>query len=252
MAELTYEEKLQLDNNKEHLKVVQGNLRIANEELNTLYKNIELSKTVLEQSLKKNHDISQEISDKKIQIESKLSEVGIKEQSVSIREGKIDQREKEINEKIAESTKGLRGIEEKIKINQVQNENILTDYVIKIAQERENLLKLKDEIIQYEKDKKFRLSEIKKLENEELGLNYKIEEKRKELENLRKDFEKDIERTRQTIEEEKTKIENPMKLLAVETEKYNVKMHNLMILEGRLKKQFNKLNPDKVLPLELQ
>lgn len=252
MEKLTYEEKLQLDNNKEHLKVVQGNLRIANEELNAIYKNIKLSKDEFEQLSKKNRDVSCETVAKRIEIETKSSELDRKEQSISIREGKVDQREKEINEKIAESTKGLRGIEEKIRIKQVQNENLLTDYAIKIAQEKDNLLKLKDEIIQYEKDKKLRNIEIKKLENEELGLNYKIEEKRKELESIRKDFEKDIERTRKTIEEEKAKIENPMKLLEIETEKYNTKMHNLMILDGRLKKQFAKLNPDKVLPLELQ
>ena len=250
--ELTYEETLQLGNSKEHLKVVLGNLRIANEELS---KTLELTKQAniaLDRAYQDRDIVVRVSTETWNKITTKAVELDNLEKSLIVREEKIVNKENKFEVEISIAENKLKNLEEQ--------SNLLTNKYLKVVGELKStiteyqtdiaLLKIELEELNEETKKKYLIK--KDGENEIIRLSDQKESLEKEISKLTKDFQDKLLEVVRLIEEEKAKIVLPRELLKREQDKLEITKKDLAILRNRLQIQFQQQNPDKILPIELQ
>ena len=250
--ELTYEEKLQLDNSIEHLRVVQGNLRIASEELSNTLRLIEQARTDLSKSYQDREiviKLSNETWDK---ANIKVNELNSREESIVSRENKIDEREKEVDKRVSQATDKLNKIDKDIKISSSNYLKTVDAQNIALINLQYKLESTQSQIKNNEEDIKEQSSIKTKQENEIVGLTNQIKEAQKGLSKFLFDAEDKMTEITQSIEDEKDKIKNPLELVKREQDKLDKLKNDLGIIRTRLTAQFERQNPRGILPIELQ
>lgn len=250
--ELTYEEKLQLDNSIEHLRVVQSNLRIVNGELSMVLALVNAANSDLikvtqdkERIQKENTKFLEDISEIK-------SSQDRREISLNEKENKIIEREKEVDKRVSQANNELDKINETARLS-LSNYLKTIDAQNIILNDYRNSIELLKKEINENKETIEEQSRVKtKQENELIGLNNKIEEAQKELARFIIKSNLTQEATIKLIEDEKDKIKNPLELIKREQDKLDKLKDDISIIRLRLSQQFKRQNPDKILPIELQ
>ncbi len=246
--ELTYEEKLELDNNKEHLQIVLVNIRMANQELEEVLEQIDEAQEELnELEILKNKikEINSEEVRKRFDIQH--NSLLLKKQVDYLLSLKADL-EKEVTQK----EKKLEDVIKKISLSKSQHGIETTNQAEEITRGERKIKSLNEEIGRNEKENKEQLRVKTSITNEIAGLNSKLEEAQKELERFLKDSSVKMEEVTTLIGLEKEKIQNPLANLRFEAEKLEREKKDIAIIKRRLTKQFKEQNPEKVLPIELQ
>lgn len=250
--ELTYEEYLRLGNGKEHLQVVLGNLRIANTELSNILSSIKEAKKLLNDTQFERDGVLNDIGFAKHAHKERTAELDNRELSVSARENKIDTKEKlalselsDLNRKITDSEVFY----SKLKINR-QKEN--DELVLSINAYEEELESIRQQINDYTNIASQKSQDIKKLENERIGLIAELENSTKAHSDFKRESEKEKGEILSEIERERERVSIPMQLLLEKESIVEAKIKNLAVLQSRIRRQFHILNPDRLLPIELQ
>src|SRR3990167_6029251 len=206
MSELTYEEKLKLDNSKEHLKVVLDNVRIESEKLSGVFEDLAKTKLELANIVKlKDEIIFQNLSAKSDIDEIKASQ-DRREESLLERENKLKEDDEKIQLKIFEANKVLEDIENKSRISLSNYLKTIDAQNIVLIDYQNNIENLQEKISQYEKTIKEQFEFKTKQENEILGLNKQNEEVQKELKKFQEESFKEMKETIILIDKEKDKI----------------------------------------------
>lgn len=243
-----YETKLSLDNSTEHLKTVLDNIRVANLELERVLLETQIpikekeriESLIIELNKENNLRIK-----KGIDLEQYCIITNKKVKSLLSQEKEIDKRVSQANEKLNKINKDFSiSLSNYLKTVDAQN-MVLIGYQNDIAL-------LKKEIKQNEETIKEQSSIKTKQENEIVGLNVKIEEKQKELDNFILDSRHKIEKTINLIQNEKDKIKNPLELVKREQNKLNKLKTDIDTIRRRLTEQFKRQNPRGILPIEIQ
>ena len=252
MSELTYEEKLQLDNGKEHLKVIQSNLRIASEELSNTLKLTEQAKLALEKSYHDREVVLKLTNETWDKVNTKVKELDNREESLISRENKINEKEKETQDKILNANKSLEDINETARIS-------LSNYLKTIDAQNIVLTNYQNEISLLEREiESYRLevnkqSKIKAdIEKEIAELSEQKDKAEKTLKKFQDESFDEMKKTILMIDKEKEKIKNPLELIRTEQDKLDKLKDDINIIRLRLSQQFKRQNPDTMLPIELQ
>lgn len=250
--ELTYEEYLKLGNGKEHLKVVLGNLRIANSQLTEILSQITEHKSSLSKLQSDKDGIMREMSYAQHEHMSKISELNNREASLDEREKKFTTKERAANAELSFITKKIDSakLEYNILKSKLNKDN--NDLVAIINAREQELETIKEEINEYTNVASQKSQDIKKLENERIGLTTEIESARRDHSDFKRDSEKEQQEILSRIAAEVERLKVPNQLLDEREESIEKKTKNLSVIEYRLIRQFKQLNPDKLLPIELQ
>lgn len=250
--ELTYEERLQLDNSKEHLKVVLSNVRIASEKLTLILNDIKIFSEKLENLKLENIRVSSETNDIKKDILSKKAIQDRREISLLERENNIKRLDAELELSVSKTKKELEDINRQILLSQSNYENIIRGKKNEVKTLEDKIETLKNETKQCEAKitERFELSD--NLEKEVEKLNEEIKEKQKILTKFINESDLAVKEITKTIDGEREKIKNPLMLIKTEQEKLDTKKKDLDIIRLRLSNQFKAQNPDKLLPIELK
>lgn len=252
MEELTFQENLLINNSREHLKVMSGNLRIASEELsNVLRELIEGRKT-----LKYIVELKEQITVENVQIVSTQDERSAaqdrRESFLLLRENKQLEVDKAFQKKTLESIGELEDINRQTILAKSQHGKLIDSQEEEIKIFEDKIINLKTEILNNEETIKEQSGVKKEQENEILGLTSQIEEAKKGLIKFISQSQEFMVETNKTIDEEKSKIQNPLELIKREQEKLERLKTDLAILKVRLTQQFKSQNPESNIPLELQ
>lgn len=252
MEELTYEEQLKLANSREHLKIVLGNIRIANETLTQLYNQISSSQKLLVQSVKDRDAVIESSSKISIDILEKTANQNKREEYLLERENELKKIEEEYGNKFFQYEKELK--DKKIEIASIKSEsNKLVNLYSNILNDIQNQIdRLNIELKSIDEEYKEKLSYKKNIEDEIFKLNSEKEEAEKKLNKFIIESKFTIEATNKLIEEEKNKVSKPREALRLETEKLETFRTDLLIIKNRLREQFEKQNPKKIVPIELK
>lgn len=250
--ELTYEEKLQLDNGKEHLQVVLGNIRIASGELTKIYELLAEAKIDISKANEDKERILRENSEALLEISIKRSDLDNWEKSIILKDNAIKEKEKDMQSKIAVANSKLEEINNKIAISESNYGKIINDKGREIEILTDTIRELNYEIEKLKEESKQKLGIKTKLENEISGLSNQIEEAKKEFERFKVISKDEIESIIVQQEQEREKIKNPLETIKFEQSKLDRKLLNLQIIKARLTKQFKAQNPDMDLPIDLQ
>ncbi len=252
MEELTFEEQLKLGNSKEHLKVVLGNLRTANDTLTNVLEQTktaseELARltTLKEQTLKEVGEATKKLNEEKLVHDNR-------EISILERENKLDSRESEVNEKVCVLKEELEKLETKYRMDNIMYNINLNSVKAKIFDAQEELKSLEKTIKENEKETKEQLRLKTSIENEVARLNSEKQDAEKELERFKVKSLKEMAEINEAIDQNKQKINRPLELIERETEKLNKLKINLDVLDRRLKLEFTKRRPGVPLPIDLQ
>ena len=252
MEELTFQENLLINNSREHLKIIQGNLRLANEELTKVYDELAKAKNYLANvQLESERIISESV--KTISDINKTKSVQDKRGKILLeREIKQLEVDKAFQQKTLESIQELEDINREVVQIKSKHEIFIKSKEEEIGNLEDKIITLKKEIINNEKENKDKLRVKKEIENEIIRLSSEREEVKKALDGFKKDSSAKMSETTRLIHEEKAKIKNPLELIKREQEKLDILKRDLDIIRLRLSNQFRKQNPDKILPIELQ
>ena len=252
MEELTFQENLSLNNNREHLKVLQGELRVTNEQLTKVYDDLAKAKDYLVNVQSE----SAELISKSVKIVSDINETKAtqdrREKSLLERENKQLEVDKAFQQKTLESIQELENINREIVQSKSKHEISLKSKEEEIRTLEDKIITFKEEIKNNEKENKKQLRVKKNIENEIIRLSSENEEAKKKLDKFQDDSYKEMKKTILLIEAEKAKIKNPLELIKREQEKLETLKNDLAIIKVRLTRQFEEQNPEKGLPLELQ
>lgn len=247
MAELTYEEYLQLKNGKEHLEVIVNNIRVANNELNMILSAVKQNEEILENNKKLTiayHSKYYLLSD---EITAKSEELDRREKNLSARESVINTREDEINKNIDSATKKLQEITLRAKATLSYGNTLINSHRNTLRDLEENILQAKQTLSTHEETTKENNSIIKELTNEISGLAVKKEKAEQDLNIFLLSSNKEKERILISIEEEKNKVRRPLELLSEARDMIDRKQRNLDIQQRQVRKQFKILYPDREL-----
>lgn len=249
---LEYLEQLELDNSVEHLKVVRSNLRIVSGELSNIFEQVKVNKTYLKEVIE-TRELLQAANTKWILEQKERSEqLTRSEAHLVTRETTISIKEEEIRNKIAQAKEELNNINHSIIIASTKLVAIGVDNSIQKSENELFINNLKTQTREYEEKAKERLQYSTSLKNEIIRLHTEKEEAEKDLNLFRNNSLNEIEETRKILDEEKNKVANPREALRRENELLNRKTENLEILQVRIRNQYLKLYPDRILPIELQ
>lgn len=244
MQELSYEEKLKLENTKEHLNVVLGNLRIANNELALVLKEAREKKVSVDESNKKLRQLG-------IVYEKILSDIRERNTVINNREKSITEREEKVSSDEEDSKRRLDSLNSIVKYAEDRLTRLELDYkkyrhelTVDLGKETEKIESLLYEIETYEDTKNKISQDIKELENERIRLDTEIENSKRTLKDLKAEEERELSRIRIEIELEKEKIARPMELLAETSAIVDKKQKNLSTLEARFRKEFKRIHPN--------
>ena len=252
MEEFTFQEQLQLQNSREHLKVVTGNLRIASEELSRVLGDIKQSRTKLSESERERHNVLSEIAEKSKEFSETKSAQDKREASLLERENKSDEKEKETKERILIATQELDGVNRETSQIKSKNNDLINKYSSIIIQLEQKLGEILTSIKENEEINENKLGEQKKLENEITRIIEEKEKVQKEVNEMRKNYSDEMSKCVKLIQEEKNKIGEPLKLIKREQEKLDILRNDLLIIKHRLRQQYEQQNPEKIIPRELQ
>ena len=249
---LTYEEQLRLDNNKEHLIVVQSNLRIANDKLNETLDKISMGNLDIVRLCKKQIKIEEESILVKKNSDLITTRINEEKELLISRKTIVDEKEKELKEDIIKVNNILFDINDQIRLKNSEYEKLIKTKSIEIEIIEDKIRNLKEEKknevrgIEESSDTKI------ELEREVIFLKEVKDRLVKKIDKIRIESINEMNEITEKIEDEKEKINNPLKLMEFETRKLNNYKRNLDVLRGRLLKQFSKQNPNRILPIELQ
>lgn len=250
--ELSFEEQLKLTNSKEHLKVVQSNIRIANEQLSDILNKVSKAKEELISSKEELEIISLSSKDILNKIEEKQNELNNKELSLFKRESLIDDKEKvsQENIKVLDNTiKELKSSIVILKNNYNKQKELLDNDIVVLNNKIKELKLVLNELTEDYKSK----SSLKRNIEDEINILITTKERlEKELDSFKKQSSIEMDKISLLINEEKGKITAPLDLLRREQNKLEKEKINLAIIKNRLTQQFKNQNPNKLLPIELQ
>lgn len=243
MEELTYEEKLKLENTKEHLRIVQENLRIANSKL--------------EESLavRKEEDIKLEnvkAESARILQESALTLQTIKERTVQLdnREASVTERENKITLSEEINVKEIEKAQAKLKEIEASGVAKLTEKKVELEQATSDFNRAIELYSHYsllaeEKNKELTLV-LETIHKENIELELLITQRKEEevyFSKFKEDAEKEKKEIQLLIESEKEKIEAPMQLLLVTEDRVDRKLRNAELLRARIQTTFDENYP---------
>ena len=250
--ELNYLEQLELGNSIEHLKVVRSNLRIASEELS---KTLNLT-TEAKQQLAEVLRFDETIKATSLKVSQETLEQKIKQDNRELRlferEVIADGKDKENEAKETALFKKLEEVKRETVAINTSNEKLTQDcnsLMVEISSDIQELKTIKNET---EKENTSKLLEKKNLENEIARLESEREEVEKGLTSFNLKANQEMESITETIALEKEKTDNPRKSLLLLSDALDKKERNLNILASRIRKQFQKLDANAPLPLELK
>ena len=250
--EFTHSEQLELDNSREHLKVVQGNLRIASGELSGVLSQLKEAREKLADVIK----FRESLIGANLQLLKEQDERSVaqdrRETTILNRENKQLEVDKLFQQKTLESINELEDINRKMVIAKSQHGKLIESQDEEIKSLEEKIITLKEKVTNYEETIREQSGVKKEQENEVLRLGSEIEEAQKRLDKFMSDSNKVMAITARLIDEEKAKIKNPLELIKREQEKLETLRNDLAIIKVRLTQQFERQNPEKGLPLELQ
>lgn len=252
MDELTYEEKLKLDNSREHLRIVLNNLRIANETLTVVLGEITSAKKALGDLLVEKESLVKAISEIKITYDERGRVLDNKEASLIERETIVDNKELEARNRLSqiEETILKEEINHSIALSKFTKEkDIAIGDIMRAEHELDGVLQ---ELREYEEKTNLASQNIKKLEDEIIRLSAIKLDQLKDIEDTRRSFDSEKESITNEINSEREKIKRPLELLLETNNEVNRKIKNLTSIGIRLTRQYKQMNPGKILPLELQ
>lgn len=250
--ELSYEEQLQLDNSKEHLRVVLSNLRIASDELSTVFVNLEKAKTDLAQAQQDTERINRENSEALLGISLKQSAQNNGENSLNQKESEILELVKKSELKISDANTELEGINKQIALSKSKYDKFTIDKDREVKTHKEEVTRIKGEIGKDREDIRQRLIVKHNIENEIIRLSSEKEKAEKELNSFRDNSILEMRKISEEIEQEKDKIKNPLEAVRRETEKLEILRNDLEIIKTRLRDVYKDKNPEGTFPIELQ
>lgn len=243
----TKEEKRKLDNYREHYNSILGNINAANETLETIFKEIQITKNDIELLRQEKEDIRtftqefeafKECTERALEIREASLEEGeknLKEGHELLQDWKA-RTEKEVGEILTKSENIFKDLENKIKLNNQVLLDLNEDADIlskKITTEESSLEELRKEKRETEEDIRKNLN---LLTGETGRLNKEITKKEKELEKLEL-----------KVSKEQEKIGSADKSILEREKKLKIKEHDLYILTTRIRKAHKKYFPDKEL-----
>lgn len=250
--ELSYEDKLRLENTKEHLQVILGNLRIVNGELTTVLEQVKEERLKLKDVMDYREKIVIANLDITFTQNQRHKDLDRREVYILQRENEIELKDKEHEENISKALKELEDINSKIALAKSNYENSTTTQENEIETLKDKIITLKKEIGNYEEKIKEQFGIETKLKNENDRLSCEIEEAQKRLGKFNLEASKEMEETNKLIDTEKEKIKNPLELVRKETEQLEQLNRDLATIKARLTIQFKEQNPKRNLPIELQ
>lgn len=250
--ELTFEEKLKLDNSKEHLQVVLGNLRIVNNELTEKLKELADVRNSLKDVIEYRDIIIADNTKILSNQSARFAELENKELGLVERENTLDNREDDVNSRILEANNKL----EKLKTDYTMNSTIcnvnLNSIKAKIFDSMKEFELIQSKIQEYENIANEKSQDISELENERVRLAVRKEEEERALEDFKRKAEREKAIILAEIETEKEKVSIPRQLLLEREEFIERKNKNLETLRLRLQEKYKRFNPGKPVPIELQ
>lgn len=250
--ELSYEDKLKLENTKEHLQVVLNNLRVANGELTFVLGQIQEAKSLYEVLNTNNLELSQTITVKTAAMDDREEMLNRKEASLLAREEVIAQAETDSKEKIEKENAAIAELRKEYDALQLQKKTEEAEFVTSCEANAKHLETLKADIESYENIANEKRREITESENERDRINRESEERSQADERTRREAEAELAAIRTRIAEETAFVQVPRQLLDDEDKRVSAKLRNLKILEERLRSQYKVVYPDRLLPIELQ
>jgi chromosome segregation ATPase len=244
MEELSFAEKKKLENSKAHLQVILGNIRVANNELSLLHKEIAGAEEKLDDIMNDIPLASDRHAEILIQTEQQLKKLADKEELLEkkgiILEANTSVWEERISFLKAEQVR----IQNEMKQNIATSTKTLKETEHELLKKSTELEKLKEQNKKYEQSIKEKDKEYQSLERLVNNILKEKEEAEGLLERFKRNSSKEMEKITASIESEKKKIKRPMELLQEANDFVDQKTRNMEILERRLRKQFKMMFPD--------
>lgn len=250
--ELTYDEYLKIGNGKEHLRVVLNNINVANSQLSNILSELAEAKKLLSDSQFERDGVLNDIGFAKHSHTERTAELDNRELSVSARENKVDTTIKLADKELTDIRRKITDTEIEHSIIRSRFINEKDKLVCEILELDKMFDTLTDKIIEYESTENEKRQECKRLENERIRLIAEKEDSEKAIRDFKRTSEVELELLRAQIEEAKKTVSVPAILLEEKSAALDRKRKNIETLANRVRKQFLKLNPDNVLPIELQ
>lgn len=252
MEELSYQEQLNLENSREHLRVILNNLRVANGELSDVLKRTADAEKNLEVINTERDLLATIVSTKRREIDDKETELNNRESILNDEKSKFEDKRAGIIQELELLTNKLNGLVVQINVSKSEHNRLVELRNITISQlndKIENLKTISDEQQNTTNEKR---GEIKKLEDEVDRLNTQIQEAKKDLESFMLTSFSQKEEIKKLLDEERMKISKPLSILRDAEELLKKKEKNLAIIKARLVKQFILQNKNLTLPIDLQ
>jgi len=250
--EASYEQILQLENVQAHLKVVQGNIRTANEELVNLNSKISSERELLRNLNKEKELILNEYSDTVNRYKKTDIVVYGNKKKIGLLESTIANASEEYQNLLKDTSKELSRKEASISELKNNKNELIDIYSTIILDLNSKIISLNEIVDRKENEKMVASEEAREIELKVDALKNEYQNIKNNLAKFKEESDKEIARIAIVIEEEKDKIRNPLGLLGREVEKLEVLKNDLAIIKMRLTHQFKRQNPDKLLPIELQ
>lgn len=243
------DEKVKLDNAEAHLAVILGNIRIANEQLEEVFKQKELVSVGIKKTtdglLLANEKI-QELFAQETEIRRDLAnreeQLNTKERRLSENEQKFDAFFNKRNKEILEEEHFL---EDKIR----NNKESLKSTEILLEKETEKLVKLSNSIDKKKEELSITELSLRDKTNILSELQEKYEEKEKEYNTEFKKCQTKLSLIVEEININREKVKNPIEALDKREYEVNKKEKNFQIRYLRLKKYMKKYFPEQELIL---
>lgn len=250
--ELTYEEKLKLADSQEHLQVVLGNIRTANNQLMGVLNIIEQSSAKVLELQKQEGELGQKIIKDTLEQEKIKENLSTREKRILDEEQKLELETRILSEKNAKVSYEIVEMEKKLTNLSLKHTEVVNSHTKNIDELKNGISILQKETKEHEETKQIQLRDKKSHEDEINRLTTTREEAQKRLMKFLFDAQEEMANITKNIESEKEKIRVPMETLKRETEKLKILQEDLAVIKARLTEQFKLQNPDKQLPIELQ
>lgn len=236
--------KIKIDDSKEHLRVILSEIDIQSKQLGDILKKIEDTNTELESKKETISKYSEYHNNLISEVDNKLTVLSTREEKINKESSLLDSKKIEIEDQ-------LNLIRRDIEKSKKEQEQSISSHLSQLQILTETLTMLNVNVKNIEKKISTTDSLLMEKETYLSELNNEITKKEEEKNTLLisydrfvKDSEGKMEVIRNNIEIEKSKIENPMKLLAETDIQTKKKQRNLDILIARFRKEFKKLHPD--------